>query len=36
LGQFLNPQARSIEEYQGFLLEVLQAKAEINDGRESN
>ena len=33
MGQFLNPQARSIEEYQGFLLEVLQAEAEINDGR---
>ncbi|MBC1196177.1 CHAT domain-containing protein [Microcystis aeruginosa BLCCF158] len=30
LGQFLNPQARSIEEYQGFLLEVLQAEAESN------
>ncbi|MCA2655540.1 CHAT domain-containing tetratricopeptide repeat protein [Microcystis sp. M061S2] len=28
LGQFLNPQARSIEEYQGFLLEVLQAEYE--------
>ncbi|MFM6059350.1 MAG: hypothetical protein ACKPBT_14555, partial [Microcystis aeruginosa] len=31
LGQFLNPQARSIEEYQEFLLEVLQAEAESND-----
>ena len=31
LGQFLNPQAGSIEEYQGFLLEVLQAEAESND-----
>ncbi|WP_287627344.1 MULTISPECIES: CHAT domain-containing tetratricopeptide repeat protein [unclassified Microcystis] len=31
LGQFLNPQARSIEEYQGFLLEVLRAEAESND-----
>ena len=31
LGQFLNPQARSIEEYQGFLLEVLQAEYESND-----
>ncbi|MFM7908313.1 MAG: hypothetical protein ACKPA9_25150, partial [Microcystis sp.] len=30
LGQFLNPQARSIEEYQGFLLEVLQAEYESN------
>jgi len=31
LGQFLNPQAGSIEEYQEFLLEVLQAEAESND-----
>ncbi len=31
LGQFLNPQARSIEEYQEFLLEVLQAEYESND-----
>ena len=30
LGQFLNPQARSIEEYQEFLSEVLQAEAESN------
>jgi len=30
LGQYLNPQARSIEEYQEFLLEVLQAEAESN------
>jgi len=30
LGQFLNPQAGSIEEYQEFLLEVLQAEAESN------
>ncbi|NCR75555.1 MAG: CHAT domain-containing protein [Microcystis aeruginosa K13-06] len=30
LGQFLNPQAGSIEEYQGFLLEVLQAEDESN------
>jgi CHAT domain-containing protein len=30
LGQFLNPQARSIEEYQGFLLEVLQAEYDSN------
>ncbi|MCA2554992.1 MAG: hypothetical protein IM466_15040, partial [Microcystis sp. M04BS1] len=30
LGQFLNPQARSIEEYQEFLLEVLQAEYESN------
>ena len=33
LREYLNPQARTIEEYQGFLLEVLQAEAEINDGR---
>ena len=33
LGTYLNPQAGTIEEYQGFLLEVLQAEAEINDGR---
>ncbi|MFM7716337.1 MAG: hypothetical protein ACKO7A_27610, partial [Microcystis sp.] len=31
LGQFLNPQAESIEEYQEFLLEFLQAEAESND-----
>jgi predicted LPLAT superfamily acyltransferase len=31
LRQFLNPQARSIEEYQEFLLEVLQAEYESND-----
>ncbi|MCA2811378.1 MAG: CHAT domain-containing protein [Microcystis sp. M090S1] len=31
LGQFLNPQARSIEEYQEFLLEVLQAEYDGND-----
>ena len=31
LRQFLNPQAGSIEEYQGFLLEVLQAEYESND-----
>ena len=31
LGQYLNPQAGSIEEYQGFLLELLQAEAESND-----
>jgi hypothetical protein len=31
LGQYLNPQAGSIEEYQGFLLEVLQAEDESND-----
>ncbi|MCZ8055979.1 MAG: CHAT domain-containing protein [Microcystis sp. LE19-12.2C] len=30
LGQFLNPQARSIKEYQEFLLEVLQAEAKSN------
>ena len=30
LGQYLNPQAASIEEYQGFLWEVLQAEAESN------
>jgi len=30
LGQYLNPQARSIEEYQEFLSEVLQAEAESN------
>ncbi|AKE65423.1 Argininosuccinate lyase [Microcystis aeruginosa NIES-2549] len=30
LGQFLNPQARSIEEYQEFLLEVLQAEYDSN------
>jgi len=30
LGQYLNPQAGSIEEYQGFLLEVLQAEDESN------
>jgi predicted RNase H-like HicB family nuclease len=33
LREYLNSQARTIEEYQGFLLEVLQAEAEINDGR---
>ncbi|EPF19576.1 hypothetical protein [Microcystis aeruginosa] len=33
LGTYLNPQAGTIEEYQGFLLEVLRAEAEINDGR---
>jgi hypothetical protein len=33
LGNILNPQAGTIEEYQRFLLEVLQAEAEINDGR---
>jgi hypothetical protein len=33
LGLYLNPQAGNIEEYQRFLLEVLQAEAEINDGR---
>jgi len=33
LGTYLNRQAGTIEEYQGFLLEVLQAEAEINDGR---
>jgi predicted RNase H-like HicB family nuclease len=33
LGTYLNLQAGTIEEYQGFLLEVLQAEAEINDGR---
>ncbi|MFM6322051.1 MAG: CHAT domain-containing protein [Microcystis panniformis] len=31
LGQFLNPQARSIEEYQEFLSEVLRAEYESND-----
>ncbi|NCQ86688.1 MAG: CHAT domain-containing protein [Microcystis aeruginosa W13-18] len=31
LGQYLNPQAGSIEEYQEFLLEVLQAEDESND-----
>jgi CHAT domain-containing protein/predicted LPLAT superfamily acyltransferase len=31
LGQYLNSQAATIEEYQGFLLEVLQAEAESND-----
>ncbi len=31
LGQYLNPQAGSIEEYQEFLLEVLQAEEESND-----
>jgi hypothetical protein len=31
LGQFLNPQGGSIEEYQEFLLEVLQAEDESND-----
>ena len=31
LGQYLNPQAVSIEEYQEFLLEVLQAEYESND-----
>jgi hypothetical protein len=31
LGQYLNPQAASIEEYQEFLLEVLQAEDESND-----
>jgi len=31
LGQYLNPQAGSVEEYQEFLLEVLQAEAESND-----
>jgi CHAT domain-containing protein len=31
LGQNLNPQAKSIEEYQEFLLEVLQAEDESND-----
>jgi hypothetical protein len=31
LGQYLNPQAGSIEEYQGFLSEVLQAEYESND-----
>ncbi len=31
LGQYFNPQAGSIEEYQEFLLEVLQAEAESND-----
>ena len=30
LGQYLNPQAGTIEEYQGFLLEVLQAEIESN------
>jgi predicted LPLAT superfamily acyltransferase len=30
LGQYLNSQARTIEEYQGFLLEVLQAEYESN------
>jgi hypothetical protein len=30
LGQFLNPQARSIEEYQEFLSEVLKAEIESN------
>ncbi|MEB3312222.1 MAG: tetratricopeptide repeat protein [Snowella sp.] len=30
LGQFLNPQAESIEEYQEFLLEVLQAEIDSN------
>ncbi|MCZ8241954.1 MAG: CHAT domain-containing protein [Microcystis sp. LE19-131.1A] len=31
LGHILNPQAGSIEEYQGFLLEVLRAEYESND-----
>ena len=31
LGQYLNPQAGSIEEYQEFLLEVLQAEDESNN-----
>ncbi|WP_425590320.1 MULTISPECIES: CHAT domain-containing protein [unclassified Microcystis] len=31
LGQYLNSQAATIEEYQGFLLEVLQAEYESND-----
>jgi hypothetical protein len=31
LGQFFNPQARSIEEYQEFLLEIVQAEYESND-----
>jgi CHAT domain-containing protein/predicted LPLAT superfamily acyltransferase len=31
LGQYVKPQAGSIEEYQEFLLEVLQAEAESND-----
>ncbi|MCZ8046261.1 MAG: hypothetical protein GPI90_17335 [Microcystis aeruginosa K13-05] len=31
LGQYLNPQAGTIEEYQEFLLEVLQAEDESND-----
>ena len=31
LGQYLNPQAGSIEEYQEFLLELLQAEHESND-----
>ena len=30
LGQYFKPQAGSIEEYQGFLLEVLQAEDESN------
>ena len=30
LGQYLNPEAGTIEEYQGFLLEVLQAEYESN------
>ncbi|MCZ8118740.1 MAG: CHAT domain-containing protein [Microcystis sp. LE18-22.4A] len=33
LGQFLKPQAGSIEEYEGFLLEVLQAEYESNSDR---
>ena len=31
LGQYLNPQAGSREEYLGFLSEVLQAEDESND-----
>ncbi len=31
LGQYLNPQAGTIEEYEEFFLEVLQAEAESND-----
>jgi CHAT domain-containing protein len=31
LGQYLNPQVGSMEEYQGFLLEVLQAEYESNN-----
>jgi len=33
LGQYVNPQAGSIEEYQEFLLEVLQAEIESNSDR---